>query len=60
MNQHPPLEELRERFAREFARLPEAHKAMRSPAAYEVRYSQGLTDLQVTVEAQVRKRELGQ
>jgi nicotinate phosphoribosyltransferase len=60
MNQLPPLEELRERFAREFAHLPEAHKALRSPATYEVRYSQGLTDLQATVEAQVRERELGQ
>ena len=59
-NQHPPLEELRERFARDFAHLPETHKALRSPATYDVRYSQGLTDLQATAEAEIRERELGQ
>ena len=53
------LEELRARFAREFQSLPARHKALRSPATYEVSVSPGLAQLQRTVEADVRERELG-
>ncbi len=45
----PTLKQLRERFAREFARLPERHKALRSPEHYEVSVSAELEALRERV-----------
>jgi nicotinate phosphoribosyltransferase len=56
----PPLEELRHRFRQEFARLPERHKALRSPAPYDVRLSEALRSLQERVVEETKKRELPQ
>jgi nicotinate phosphoribosyltransferase len=53
----PALEELRQRFRREFACLPERHKALKSPDPYEVAISQELQKLQRRVE-EVKRREL--
>ncbi len=55
----PSLGELRERFAAEFARLPERHKALRSPERYTVEHSQALDDLQWRVTQWVAQHELG-
>jgi nicotinate phosphoribosyltransferase len=52
------LEELRQRFRREFACLPERHKALKSPELYEVAISQELQNLQRRVVEEVKKREL--
>jgi nicotinate phosphoribosyltransferase len=54
----PTLEELRSRFRREFACLPERHKALRSPALYEVRTSPALEELQQRVVHETTEREL--
>ena len=56
LKEHRPLDELRETFAREFARLSKAHKALRSPAAYDVRNSAGVAELRASVEAETRER----
>jgi len=54
------LSEIRERFAGEFADLPEAHKALKDPALYPVGLSEELERLQSeTVQAVVGK-ELGE
>jgi nicotinate phosphoribosyltransferase len=45
----PPLEELRRRFRAEFGCLPERHKALRSPAHYEVQVSPELEALREKV-----------
>ncbi|MDE2836333.1 MAG: nicotinate phosphoribosyltransferase [Chloroflexota bacterium] len=42
----PTLQELRERFAAGFARLPEAYKALRSPELYPVHHSWALDETQ--------------
>lgn len=55
----PALEELRQRFRREFACLPERHKALTSPESYDVRISQELQNLQRRVVEEVKRRELG-
>ena len=55
----PPLTALRERFASEFARLPAAHKALRSPKHYPVEHSLALDDLQWRVTQSVAQHELG-
>jgi nicotinate phosphoribosyltransferase len=55
---NPSLEELRGRFAQEFAHLPERCKALRSPERYEVRISPALERLQEEVTRQIREREL--
>ena len=55
----PSLVELRERFAAEFACLPEQHKALRSPERYNVELSETLSELQARVRRQVVERELG-
>ena len=41
----PSLRELRESFQEEFACLPERHKALRSPALYQVTVSEQLAEL---------------
>ena len=46
MTDAPTLTELRSRFAREFDRLPSAHKRLRSPSAYSVSVSDRLSALQ--------------
>jgi nicotinate phosphoribosyltransferase len=53
----PTLEELRARFAQEFAHLPDRCKALRSPARYEVRISPALERLQEEVVRHTRERE---
>jgi nicotinate phosphoribosyltransferase len=53
------LGELRDRLAREFRRLPARHKALRSPAMYDVTVSPALARLARDAEVQVRERELG-
>ena len=55
----PSLTALRERFAAEFARLPDAHKALRSPEQYTVEHSSALDDLQWRVTEWVAQHELG-
>jgi nicotinate phosphoribosyltransferase len=54
----PSLEELRERFRREFVSLPERHKALESPETYNVGISQELEELQRRIVAETKKREL--
>lgn len=54
----PPLEELRSRFQREFACLPQRHKALRAPEFYEVQFSAKLEQLQERVIRETQKREL--
>ena len=55
----PALEELRERFRGEFARLPDKHRALRSPARYEVVISKELQRLQSKVGLEAMERERG-
>ncbi len=52
----PTLKELRERFAREFARLPDRHKALRSPEPYNVSVSQDLEKLRSEVVKSIRAK----
>ena len=49
-----PLEELRERFARGFRRLPQRYKALKSPAPYPVTTSSELASLQDSVASSIR------
>ncbi len=56
----PSLQSLRQRFAEEFARLPERHKRLRAPAPYEIGISAELQALQARVTQQVRQKELGE
>ncbi|MCH8206311.1 MAG: nicotinate phosphoribosyltransferase [Chloroflexi bacterium] len=51
-----PLHELRENFAREFARLPARHKVLRSPAHYPVEISAELEHLRSRVVSEVQGR----
>jgi nicotinate phosphoribosyltransferase len=55
----PPhsLEGTMERFAEEFCRLPDQHKALRSPALYPVSTSERLESLRKAVSRQVGERE---
>jgi hypothetical protein len=55
----PPLEELRHRFRREFACLPERHKALRLPEIYDVGISEELEQLRQTVVRETKEREIG-
>jgi hypothetical protein len=55
----PTLEELRQRFTREFACLPGRHKTLRSPGLYEVQISEELERLLRSVVGVTRERELG-
>jgi nicotinate phosphoribosyltransferase len=54
----PTLEELRNRFRREFACLPQRHKALRSPEGYDVRISKELEQLRQRVVRETTAREL--
>jgi nicotinate phosphoribosyltransferase len=54
-----PLATARERFRREFAALPDGHKALRSPARYEVRVSSRLEALTRHVVEETKRREVG-
>jgi nicotinate phosphoribosyltransferase len=51
------LQQLRERFAREFDRLPDVHKALRSPAMYGVSTSAKLERLRRAVSQEVRGKQ---
>ena len=55
----PTLQELRDRFRREFACLPEEHKALRSPSPYEVATTTQLDRLRSKVTQEAKERELG-
>jgi nicotinate phosphoribosyltransferase len=52
-----PLAAAREQFRREFAALPERHKALRSPERYEVRVSEHLEELTRRVVEETKRRE---
>ncbi len=56
----PALKVLRERFAREFARLPDRHKRLQAPASYQVAHTPALDALQHRVTQQVMNKELGE
>jgi len=56
--EHPTLPELRQRFAREFTRLPDEYKAIEAPAKFDVRISNTLANLQADVTAYIRRRTL--
>jgi nicotinate phosphoribosyltransferase len=55
----PTLHDLRQRFRREFACLPERYKALRLPEQYHVRISEKLKQLQERVARETREREIG-
>lgn len=55
---HPPLAILRERFQKEFRRLPERYKALRNAPRYPVRLSPALASLTNALTA--RRGELGE
>jgi nicotinate phosphoribosyltransferase len=55
----PTLEELRKRFRREFACLPQQHKALRSPELYDARISKELEQLRQRVVRETAAREVG-
>jgi nicotinate phosphoribosyltransferase len=54
------LQQMRQRFADEFSRLPERHKSLRSPPPYDVATSEGLQKLQQVVSREVRERGQGE
>lgn len=56
----PSLKESREYFLAQFARLPEAYKALERSPAYPVDLSADLKDLQTRVTREIQKRELGE
>jgi len=51
----PSLNALRQRFAEEFASLPDEHKALRSPKRYKVVTSDALLDLQAEVARHIQE-----
>ena len=53
----PTLEEVRQRFQDEFARLPDRYKVLRDGPAYPVHLSPGLHHLQTQVQRQVERAE---
>jgi nicotinate phosphoribosyltransferase len=55
----PTLEELRKRFRREFACLPQRHKALRTPELYDVRIGKELEQLRQRVVRETTAREIG-
>ena len=55
----PSLQQLREHFRVQFSRLPEVHKALRSPMHYSVTTSEELEELRSRVSREVMERELG-
>ncbi|MFA5110026.1 MAG: nicotinate phosphoribosyltransferase [Desulfobaccales bacterium] len=56
----PTLLACRDYFQDQFARLPEAHKALKGAAPYPVTLSPGLEALQSRVIGELRQRELGE
>jgi nicotinate phosphoribosyltransferase len=56
----PSLGELRENFRIGFAKLPDRHKALRSPSTYPVEISAQLASLSAETTRGVRVRELGE
>ena len=56
----PALSECRAYFQDQFARLPEAHKALQDAAPYPVSLSAGLQARQSRVVQQIQHRELGE
>jgi nicotinate phosphoribosyltransferase len=56
----PTLDESREYFQAQSARLPEVHKVLQDPTPYPVGLSSGLKQLQSRVVQQIRHRELGE
>jgi nicotinate phosphoribosyltransferase len=54
----PTLNECRDYFQAQFARLPAAHKSLQDPTPYPVSLSGGLKELQSQVEQHIRQREL--
>ncbi|MDA1189141.1 MAG: nicotinate phosphoribosyltransferase [Chloroflexi bacterium] len=57
VRQEPGLDELRERFREEFARLPERHKALKNPTPYPTSVSTRLKELTERVTAETKERE---
>jgi nicotinate phosphoribosyltransferase len=55
----PTLEQLRHRFRREFACLPQRHKALRAPEGYDVRISGELEQLRQRVVRETREHAIG-
>jgi nicotinate phosphoribosyltransferase len=54
----PTLEELRQRFRREFACLPQQHKMLRSPTMYNVELSEELDRLERRIVRETKFREI--
>jgi nicotinate phosphoribosyltransferase len=54
----PPLREIRARCAAQVAALPDAVVRLREPAAYAVRYSDRLLDVQHALKAEIERREV--
>ena len=59
LDQPISLEQLRGRFAQEFGRLPDQHKALRSPVMYTVTTSEKLERLRQAVSDEARERQAG-
>lgn len=58
-DEDPSLEDLRHRFRKDFACLPQRHRSLRSPELYDVRISENLEQLRQQVVRQTKKREIG-
>lgn len=56
----PELNDCRDYFQAQFAKLPEIYKQLENPARYPVSLSAGLKELQSQVEQRIRQRELGE
>lgn len=56
----PTLEESREYFRQQYARLPGAYKALKDPPQYPVGLSQKLDEREHRVEEEIHQRELGE
>lgn len=56
----PGLNDCRDYFQAEYAKLPEIYKNLENPARYPVSLSAGLKTLQSQVEQRIRQRELGE
>jgi hypothetical protein len=53
----PSLESIRTTFLEEFARLPDAIKAIRNPAIYPVEFSERLQTLRLAIERKISRTE---
>jgi nicotinate phosphoribosyltransferase len=60
IGQMPSLNDYRDYFQAQFAKLPEIYKQLENPARYQVSLSAGLKELQSQVEQRIRQRELGE